>query len=46
MNDNNLPFEDPETLVNVYGSALGSSTGSLSYPDYEDLIEGSLTAGA
>ena len=35
-----LPFEDPESLVNVYGSELGSSTGSLSYPDYEDLAEG------
>ena len=33
-----LPFEDPETLVNVYGDALG---GTLSYPDYEDLVEGS-----
>ena len=28
-----LPFEDIETLVNIYGSELGSSVGSLSYPD-------------
>ncbi len=32
------PFEDPETLVNVYESASGAS---LSYPNYEDLAEGS-----
>ncbi len=33
-----VPFEDPETLVNVYQDALG---GPISYPDYEDLAEGS-----
>ena len=33
-----LPLEDPETLVNVYGTASGST---LSYPDFEDLAEGS-----
>ncbi len=35
-----LPFEEPETLVNVYESVSGSY-GQLSYPDYEDLAEGS-----
>ena len=35
-----LPFEDPETLVDVYESTEGFSHGTLSYPDYEDLVEG------
>ncbi len=36
-----LPFEGPETLVNVYESSSGCSFCALSYPNYEDLAEGS-----
>jgi len=36
-----LPFEDPETLVDVYEAMEGFSHGTLSYPDYLDLIDGS-----
>ncbi len=34
-----LPLEDPETLVDVYMAQEGFSHGTLSYPDYEDVIE-------
>ncbi len=34
------PFEDPETLVDVYVASEGFSHGTLSYPDYLDVIEG------
>jgi predicted permease len=33
------PFEDVETLVDVYLAQEGFSHGTLSYPDYEDAIE-------
>jgi predicted permease len=36
-----LPFTDPETLVDVYIAEEGFSHGTLSYPDYEDLVEAS-----
>jgi macrolide transport system ATP-binding/permease protein len=36
-----LPFEEPERLVDIYESTEGFSHGTLSYPDYLDLIEGS-----
>lgn len=35
------PFENPETLVDVYEALDGFSHATLSYPDYLDLIEGS-----
>jgi len=35
-----LPFEDSEALVNVYGRAVGDGMGAMSYPDYADLAEG------
>ena len=31
------PYEDPESLVDVYEAAEGFTHGTLSYPDYEDL---------
>jgi predicted permease len=36
-----LPFEEPETLVDIYLSTEGFSHATLSYPDYVDLIEAS-----
>ena len=36
-----LPYENPETLVDVYSSSEGFSHGPLSYPDYETLLDGS-----
>ena len=36
-----LPFEDPETLVHVYEADSDYDAGPLSYPDFEDLAEGS-----
>lgn len=33
-------FESPETLVDVYERMEGFSHGSLSYPDYLDVVEG------
>jgi macrolide transport system ATP-binding/permease protein len=36
-----LPFADPETLVDVYEGVEGFSHGTLSYPDYMDLVESS-----
>lgn len=35
-----MPFEDPESLVDVYEKAAGFSHGTLSYPDYLDFMEG------
>lgn len=35
------PFEDPGSLVDVYEASEGFSHGTLSYPDYLDLIEAS-----
>jgi len=35
-----LPFEDVETLVDVYEKQEGFSHGTLSYPDYLDFIAG------
>ncbi|MDH3271762.1 MAG: ABC transporter permease [Gemmatimonadota bacterium] len=35
------PFEEPDRLVDVYESSVGFSHGTLSYPDYLDLLEGS-----
>jgi len=32
-----LPYEDPESLIDVYEAQEGFSHGTLSYPDYEDL---------
>jgi len=34
-------FERPEELVDIYEASEGFSHGTLSYPDYEDLVEGS-----
>ncbi|MDH3208636.1 MAG: ABC transporter permease, partial [Gemmatimonadota bacterium] len=36
-----MPFQDPESLVDVYEAMEGFSHGTLSYPDYIDLLEGS-----
>ena len=36
-----LPFEDPERLVDIYEAMEGFSHGPLSYPDYLDFFEGS-----
>ncbi|MEJ2204496.1 MAG: ADOP family duplicated permease [Gemmatimonadota bacterium] len=36
-----LPFSDPESLVDVYLAQEGFSHGTLSYPDYEDLVDAS-----
>lgn len=35
------PFEDVDRLVDVYRASEGFSHGTLSYPDYQDLAEGS-----
>jgi putative ABC transport system permease protein len=34
------PYEDPESLVDVYVAAKGFSHGTASYPDYIDFMEG------
>ena len=34
------PFGSPERLVELYESSAGFSHGSLSYPDYLDVVEG------
>jgi predicted permease len=39
-----LPFEDVASLVDVYLQQDGFSHGTLSYPDYEDLLDGSAEA--
>ncbi len=36
-----LPFHDPEGLVDIYERSEGFSHGTLSYPDYIDFVEGS-----
>ncbi len=36
-----MPYENPETLVDVYERQEGFSAGTLSYPDYVDLLDGS-----
>jgi len=36
-----VPYDRPEELVDVYESVAGFSHGTLSYPDYLDLLEGS-----
>ena len=36
-----MPYENPETLVDVYTAAEGFSHGTLSYPDYVTVLEGS-----
>jgi predicted permease len=35
-----MPFAEPERLVDVYEAAEGFSHGTLSYPDYVDFAEG------
>ncbi len=35
-----MPFERPDELVDVYEAAEGFTHGTLSYPDYEDFVEG------
>ncbi len=35
------PYENPETLVDVYTAADGFSHGTVSYPDYMTILEGS-----
>ena len=36
-----VPFEHPEELVDLYEASEGFTHGTLSYPDYLDLAEGS-----
>jgi putative ABC transport system permease protein len=35
-----MPFENPEDLVDIYIESEGFSHGTLSYPDYIDFMEG------